>query len=196
MLSFGGMKRMTDLTVHLRDAVDDDVPEIARIYGHYVRTTCFTFEEVAPSREEMAARLQRVRETHLPWRVAEAADGGIVGYVYATPFRPRSAYRYTIENSAYVAPEHVRCGIGLTLMRDLMRECTELGYRQMIAVIGDSTNGGSLRLHTRLGFRTIGHQLAVGLKFGRWVDVVQMQMALGEGADSLPAVEPKGYVRG
>ena len=196
MLSFGGMKRMTDLTVHLRDAVDDDVPEIARIYGHNVRTTCFTFEEVAPSREEMAARLHRVRKSRLPWRVAVAADGGIFGYAYATPFRPRSAYRYTIESSVYVAPEHVRRGVGLALMSDLMRACTELGYRQMIAVIGDSTNGGSLRLHTRLGFRTIGHQLAVGLKFGRWVDVVQLQIALGEGARSLPAAEPQGYVRG
>jgi phosphinothricin acetyltransferase len=190
------MRRMTHQPVYLRDAVDDDVPEIARIYGHYVRTSCFTFEEVEPSREEMAARLERVRENHLPWRVAEAADSGILGYAYATPFRARSAYRYTIENSVYVAPEHVRRGVGLALMRDLMRACTELGYRQMIAVIGDSTNGGSLRLHTRLGFRTIGHQLAVGLKFGRWVDVVQMQMALGEGARSLPAAEPQGYVRG
>ena len=187
---------MTETSFHLRDAAPDDVPEIARIYGHYVETSCFTFEEVAPSTDEMRARLQRVRDTHLPWRIAEAIDGAIVGYAYATPFRPRSAYRFTIENSVYVAPGQVRRGTGMALMRDLLRECTELGYRQMIAVIGDSINGASLRLHTRLGFRTIGHQLAVGLKFGRWIDVVQMQLALGEGARTLPEAEPTGYVRG
>jgi phosphinothricin acetyltransferase len=184
---------MNEISYHLRDAVPDDVPEIARIYGHYVQTTFFTFEEAVPSPDEIRIRLQRVRETHLPWRVAEAADGAIGGYVYATPFRPRSAYRFTVENSVYVAPEQTRRGIGIALMRDLLRECAGLGYRQMIAVIGDSTNGGSLRLHTRLGFRTIGHQLAVGFKFGRWVDVVQMQMALGDGARSLPMAEPVGY---
>jgi phosphinothricin acetyltransferase len=185
---------MTENSYHLRNATRDDVPEIARIYGHYVQTTCFTFEEATPSQDEMRTRLQRVRETHLPWRIAEASDGTVIGYVYATPFRPRSAYRFTVENSVYVAPEQTRRGVGIALMRDLLRECSGLGYRQMVAVIGDSTNGGSLRLHTRLGFRTIGHQLAVGFKFGRWVDVVQMQMALGDGAHTLPATEPIGYV--
>jgi L-amino acid N-acyltransferase YncA len=89
----------------------------------------------------------------------------------------------------------VHRGIGLALMRDLIRDCSDLGYRQMIAVIGDSANEASIRLHTRLGFRTIGHEVAVGLKFGRWVDVVQMQLALGEGGRSLPAAEPTGYAR-
>src|SRR5579859_5526969 len=125
---------MTELPLHLRDADPDDVPEIAKLYGHYVETSCFTFEEVVPSQDEMRARLARVRETGLPWRVAEGADGAVLGYTYATPFRPRSAYRYTIENSVYVAADRTQRGVGLTLMRDLIRECTALGYRQMIAV--------------------------------------------------------------
>src|SRR6185312_2693455 len=127
--------------------------------------------------------------------IAESRAGGVLGYAYAGRFRGRSAYRYTVENSIYVAAEQLHRGVGLAMMRDLIRECAALGYRQMIAVIGDSANEGSLRLHTRLGFRTIGHQIAVGLKFGRWVDVVQMQLALGEGARAVPDAEPVGYVR-
>ena len=180
---------------HLRDAAPDDMAEIALIYAHYVQTTCFTFEEVPPGVEEMQARLRRSRAIHLPWRVAQSVRGAVLGYAYASPFRPRSAYRYTIENSVYVAPGETHRGVGMALMRDLIGECTALGYRQMLAVIGDSANEGSLRLHTRLGFRTIGHQIAVGLKFGRWVDVVQMQLALGDGARALPDAEPVGYVR-
>jgi L-amino acid N-acyltransferase YncA len=183
------------LSFHLRDAAPDDMPEIALIYAHYVQTTCFTFEEVPPSAAEMLARLRRLQGSNLPWRVACGTRGAVLGYAYASPFRPRSAYRYTIENSVYVAPSETNRGVGMALMRDLIRECIALGYRQMLAVIGDSGNEGSLRLHTRLGFRTIGHQIAVGLKFGRWVDVVQMQLALGDGARALPAAEPVGYVR-
>jgi|SRR5579864_5455112 len=179
----------------LRDAVADDMHEIARIYGHYVQTTYYTFEEVPPGVEEMKERLRAAREVRLPWRVAVGRDGEVAGYAYAARYRARSAYRFTVEHSVYVAPDRVSRGIGMTIMRDLIRECTALGYRQMLAVIGDSANEPSLRLHTRLGFRTIGHQLAVGFKFGRWVDVVQMQLALGEGARSLPGAEPTGFAR-
>lgn len=179
---------------HLRDAVADDMGEVARIYAHYVQTSCYTFEEVPPTPDDMRERLRQVRQNGLPWRVVESR-GAIVGYVYAAAFRARSAYRYTVENSVYVAADQGHRGAGMALMRDLIRECTTLGYRQMIAVIGDSANEASIRLHTRLGFRTIGHEVAVGLKFGRWVDVVQMQLALGDGARSIPAAEPVGYVR-
>ncbi|HVJ55058.1 MAG TPA: GNAT family N-acetyltransferase [Aliidongia sp.] len=180
---------------HLRDAVAGDAAEFARIYGHYVQTSYYTFEEVPPAPEEMAARLDHIRTAGLPWRVAEARDGAVLGYAYAGRFRARSAYRYTVENSVYVAADRVSRGIGVALMQDLIRECTALGYRQMLAVIGDSANEASIRLHTRLGFRTIGQEVAVGLKFGRWVDVVLMQMALGDGRSSLPQAEPVGYVR-
>jgi phosphinothricin acetyltransferase len=179
---------------HLRDATPDDMNEVARIYRHYVETTCFSFEETPPSADEMGGRLAQIRRSSLPWRIAETPDGVIVGYAYASPFRSRSAYRYTVENSVYIAPDRINRGAGMALMRDLIRECTALGYRQMLAVIGDSANEASFRLHTRLGFRTIGHQQAVGLKFGRWVDVVQMQLALGEGGRSVPGSEPAGYI--
>ena len=176
----------------LRDATADDMAEIARIYAHYVKTTCFTFEEMPPSAEEMNARVRRVRESGLPWRVAQGETGAVIGYAYAAAFRARSAYRYTVENSVYVAVDQVRRGVGTALMRDLIRDCAARGYRQMMAVIGDRDNEGSLTLHTRLGFRMIGQERAVGLKFGRWVDVVQMQLALGDGARSIPSTEPAG----
>jgi phosphinothricin acetyltransferase len=179
-------------TFHLRDAQPVDMAEVACIYGHYVETGTSTFEEVPPSAEEMRARLRQVKEAGLPWRVAEKA-GAVIGYVYASRFRTRVGYRYSVENSIYVAPAEAKRGVGLAMMRDLIRDCTDLGYRQMMAVIGDSANEASLRLHTRLGFRTVGHELAIGLKFGRWIDVVQMQLALGEGANSVPAREPVGY---
>lgn len=181
--------------VQLRDAGADDMPEIARIYAHYVETSVYTFEEAPPDAAEMTRRWRQIREAGLPWRVAETRPGGILGYVYAGRFRARSAYRYTVENSVYVAPDQLHRGVGLALMRDLIRDCAALGYRQMMAVIGDSANEASIRLHTRLGFRTVGHEVAVGLKFGRWVDVVQMQLALGEGGRSIPAAEPQGYTR-
>ncbi len=180
---------------HLRDATPEDMAEVARIYAHYVQTSVYTFEEVPPTAEEMRARLRQVRQNGLPWRVIECRDGAVLGYAYAAPFRVRSAYRYTIENSVYVAPDQAQRGAGMALMRDLIRECTALGYRQMMAVIGDSANEASIRLHTRLGFRTVGHEVAVGLKFGRWLDVVQMQLALGEGSRAVPATEPVGYTR-
>ena len=180
---------------HLRDAIAEDMEEVARIYAHYVQTSCYTFEEVPPTAEEMRGRLRRVRQDGLPWRAAEDRGGAVLGYVYAAAFRARSAYRYTVENSVYVAPDQAQRGVGLALMRDLIRECTALGYRQMMAVIGDSANEASIRLHTRLGFRTVGHEVAVGLKFGRWLDVVQMQLALGEGGRVVPAAEPVGYAR-
>jgi L-amino acid N-acyltransferase YncA len=182
-------------TLLIRDAVAEDFAEIDRIYAHYVQTSAYTFEEVPPGAEEMRRRWRQIREQALPWRVAETASGAILGYVYAARFRARSAYRYTVENSIYVAPGEVQRGIGKALMRDLIGTCAALGYRQMMAVIGDSANEGSLRLHTRLGFRTVGHEVAVGLKFGRWYDVVQMQLALGDGAGTPPAAEPTGYAR-
>jgi phosphinothricin acetyltransferase len=180
-------------SLQLRDASPDDMPEIAHIYAHYVRTSCCTFEEVPPTADEMRARLRQVRDKRLPWRIAERRDGAVVGYAYAAPFRARSAYRFTVENSVYVAAEEAHRGIGMALMQDLIGACAALGYRQMMAVIGDSANEASIRLHARLGFRTIGHEVAVGLKFGRWVDVVQMQLALGDGATSPPSAEPIGY---
>ena len=182
------------LTLHLREAQLDDMAEVARIYGHYVETSTFTFKEVPPTAEEMRARLRQVKDSGLPWRVAEQ-EGAVIGYAYASRFRTRVGYRYSVENSVYIAAGLAKRGVGLALMHDLISDCTALGYRQMMAVIGDSANEASLRLHTRLGFRTVGHEVAIGLKFGRWIDVVQMQLALGDGARSVPTSEPVGYAR-
>ena len=169
-----------------RDANPGDAAAIAALYGHYVRTSPATFEEEPPDADEIRTRLLAVQAAGLPWRVALDADGALLGYAYATRYRTRSAYRYTLENSVYIAPQKLGLGLGFGLMRDVIERCSLGGYRQMLAVIGDSANEASIRLHTRLGFRMVGTHAAVGYKLGRWIDVVHMQLALGEGAQSAP----------
>jgi phosphinothricin acetyltransferase len=121
-----------------------------------------------------------------PYFVA-SVEGRVIGYAYAGPYRPRPAYRFTVENSVYLQPAIHRRGIGLLLLQRLITECEARGYRQMIAVIGDSANAGSIGVHTKTGFQMIGTHPNVGLKFGRWLDTVMMQRALGEGATTVPA---------
>jgi phosphinothricin acetyltransferase len=118
--------------------------------------------------------------------LAAAVEGDVIGYAYAGPYRPRPAYRFTVENSVYLKPSTHRRGIGLQLMQRLIAECEARGYRQMIAVIGDSANAGSIGVHAKCGFQMIGTHPNVGLKFGRWLDTVMMQLALGEGAATVP----------
>ena len=175
----------------IRDAVSGNATAIARIYEHYVRTSCFTFEEVAPTPDEIAARISKVKTAGLPCCVAEGSNGSVIGYVYASPFHPRSAYRYSLENSVYIASDHTGQGIGTALMEHLIGRCTALGYRQMVALIGDRQNGTSARLHARLGFKPVGTLSAIGFKFGRWVDVYEMQLALGDGSRSIPVSDPQ-----
>jgi L-amino acid N-acyltransferase YncA len=169
----------------LREAAPEDAATFAVIYGHHVRTGLGSFEEVPPSTEEMGRRLERVRALGLPWLVAEAEHGGVGAFCYAGPHKERAAYRFTVEDSVYVHPRHLRRGLGRALLAAVVERCAALGYRQMLAVIGDAGNVGSLGLHTALGFREIGRAEAVGFKHGRWVDVVYMQRALGPGS-SLP----------
>jgi len=178
--------RPKSLAVTIRDAQASDMAAVQTIYSYYVTKTSASFEEVPPSVEEMQARLAKTRERGLPFLVAEA-DGEVVGYTYAGPFRFRTAYRYTIEDSIYVAPSVTRRGVGSALLGALVERCTELGYRQMIGVIGDSANRGSISLHRSLGFRQEGVLRGIGLKFGRWVDIVIMHRALGEADVGLPA---------
>jgi L-amino acid N-acyltransferase YncA len=179
--------------IHLRDAQPDDSSAIASIYEHYVHTTCFTFEEVPPSADEMGSRMRKIREAGLPYYVAEGRNSAVVGYAYASLFHTRSAYRYLVENSVYIAHDQVRQGIGKALMERLIQNCTALGYRQMVALIGiEKENPASVGLHSCLGFKPAGKLSAVGLKFGRWVDVMEMQLALGEGPNSIPTADPIG----
>ena len=155
------------------------------IYAQHVLHGLATFEEVPPSTEEMRSRRAAVLELGLPYLVAEMA-GGIVGYCYATRYRPRPAYRHTIEDSVYIADGLSGRGIGTALLGELIARCEAGTWRQMIAVIGDSANSGSIALHRRLGFSTRCTLSAVGFKFGRWVDSVIMQRALGAGETTLP----------
>jgi L-amino acid N-acyltransferase YncA len=175
----------THLPVTVRDATAADMAAVQAIYSFYVTRTCSSFEEVTPTVAEMEQRLAKTRERGLPYLVAET-DGEVVGYSYAGPFRFRSAYRYTIEDSIYVAPSVTRRGVGAALLGALIERCTELGYRQMIGVIGDSANQASISLHRSLGFRQEGVLRGVGLKFGRWVDVVIMHRPLGQASTGLP----------
>jgi phosphinothricin acetyltransferase len=172
--------------VTLRDADSGDAEAIAALYAHYVHRSIATFEEAPPDSAEIAKRVAAVQCAKLPWLVATNLQGALLGYAYAAPYRTRSAYRYTLENSVYVAPQTVGLGVGAALMRDVIERCSRLGYRQMLAVIGDSANTASIRLHASLGFEMVGIHRAVGFKHGRWVDVVHMQLALGEGADTPP----------
>jgi L-amino acid N-acyltransferase YncA len=134
----------------------------------------------------MTRRFRSLSDGGFPYFVA-LLDGRIAGYAYAGPYRPRPAYRFTVENSVYLDPISHRRGIGLKLMQELIEACTARGFRQMIAVIGDSANAASVGLHTKCGFQMIGTHPSVGLKFGRWLDTVMMQLPLGEGATTLPA---------
>jgi len=169
----------------LRDCAPGDAEAIAAIYAHHVRFGLGTFEEMPPSVDEIRQRRDSILALGLPFLVATAGDR-IVGYAYAGPYRTRSAYRYTLEDSIYVAPDATGCGIGRALLARLVERCNALGYRQMVAVIGDSGNQASVRLHAALGFVRIGIQPAVGFKHGRWVDSVLMQRTLGAGAATLP----------
>lgn len=169
----------------IRPSRDADLSAIQAIYAHHVLTGSASFEEEAPPLEDMARRRAAVLDAGLPYLVAEH-EGVVLGYAYAGPYRPRRAYRFTVEDSVYLAPEAAGRGIGRALLSALILRCEASGYRQMVAVIGDSANAASIGLHRSLGFEPVGVLRAAGFKFGRWVDSVLMQRALGEGSGSLP----------
>jgi L-amino acid N-acyltransferase YncA len=172
-------------SLEIRPTGAADLPAITQIYEHAVLHGTATFELTAPDLAEMTRRLGAMVEGGFPHLIA-SLEGQVVGYAYAGPYRPRPAYRFTVENSIYLQPAIHRRGIGLELLRRLIAECESRGYRQMIAVIGDAANAGSIGLHAKCGFQMIGTHPNVGLKFGRWLDTVLMQRALGEGANTLP----------
>jgi len=170
----------------IRPATEADLPFVTKIYAHAVLHGTATFELTPPDLAEMTRRYRVLMDGAFPYLVA-VLDGIVVGYAYAGAYRPRPAYRFTVENSIYLDPAIHRRGIGMKLMRRLIDDCETRGYRQMIAVIGDSANAGSIGLHSACGFQIIGTHPNVGLKFGRWLDTVMMQLALGEGATTIPA---------
>jgi L-amino acid N-acyltransferase YncA len=173
------------MPIPIRPAMPGDVAAITRIYAHAVCHGTASFEIAPPDESEMARRYERLRAGAYPYLVAEH-DREIVGYAYAGPYRDRPAYRWSVENSIYVAPQALRRGIGRALLDALIQDAESAGFRQMIAVIGDSANAASIELHRAAGFRLVGTFDNVGFKFGRWLDSVLMQRPLGEGAATLP----------
>jgi phosphinothricin acetyltransferase len=174
------MNRADAPPVALRTARESDVPAITAIYAPHVRTGTASFEIEEPSEAEMLCRWRDVTARGLPYLVAETG-GRVVGYAYSGPYRPRPAYRFTVEDSIYVLGHVHGRGIGRALLARLIDESARAGARQMIAVIGDSGNAASIRLHAALGFRHVGVLDSVGNKFSRWLDVVFMQRPLGPG---------------
>jgi len=166
--------------ITIRAARDADMAQIAAIYAHHVRHGLASFEEVPPDAAELARRRAEIVGRSLPYLVAAGGDA-IVGYAYAGPYRPRSAYRFTVEDSVYVHPDRAGRGIGRRLLPAVIAACAATGARQMVAVIGDSANAASIALHAACGFRNVGVLCAAGFKHGRWVDTVLMQRALGDG---------------
>ncbi len=169
----------------IRGAGPDDIPAITRIYGDAVLHGTASFELEAPDEGEMLRRFGTLAASGYPYLVAEIANA-VAGYAYAGPYRARPAYRWTVEDSIYIAPEFHRRGIGKLLLARLVEESEERGYRQMIAVIGDSAQTASIALHRAAGFAMVGTLRSVGFKHGQWLDTPLMQLALGDGDRTLP----------
>jgi phosphinothricin acetyltransferase len=169
----------------IRPSRDDDLPTLAAIYANSVATETASWEYEAPSVEEFARRREDVLAKGFPYFTAELA-GRVVGYSYASSYRARTGYRFVVEDSVYVLHAMKGHGIGKQLLKTLIDECARLGYRQMVAVIGDSANIGSIKLHAACGFHHVALFKGIGYKFDRWLDSVQMQRVLGEGDKTPP----------
>ena len=185
----------------IRASLALDVGAITRIYAHHVSHGTASFEEIPPSEAEMSARRTEVLSRGLPFLVATlpsadpAAPPTVVGFAYANLFRLRTAYRFTVEDSIYLDSQYcARRGVGAALLRPLLSQLQSAGYRQVLAVIGDSANAASIGLHSKFGFQHLGTMQRVGLKFGRWLDVVFMQLDLAQGDQSIPTSDPKPCV--
>lgn len=174
------------MSISIRPAALSDIPTITRIYAHAVTNGTASFELEAPTEADMRKRMETLLAGKFPYIVAEI-DGAVAGYAYAGPYRARPAYRFSVENSIYVAPEMYRRGIGRVLLKALIDASTARGFRLMIAVIGDSNQAGSIGIHKSLGFHDAGVFKNVGYKFGRWLDTVHMQLPLGDGATTPPS---------
>lgn len=171
--------------LNIRAATASDLPAITALYADEVRDNVATYEYDAPDQAEMQRRWQGVVAQGLPYLVAEL-HGRFAGYAYASSYRTREGYRWTVEDTVYVHPDCVGRGVGSALLRRLIEDCTALGLRQMVAVIGDVTNTSSIALHEKFGFRTVGVFHGLGRKHDRWLDTVQMQRELGQGSETGP----------
>ena len=177
--------------LHIRASLDSDIPAITAIYRHHVLHGTGTFEIDPPSEQEMAARRADVLARGLHYLVAEGDAGQILGFCYANWFKPRPAYRFSAEDSVYVADSARGQGLGRQLLDALSAQAQAAGVRKLLAVIGDSANAGSIGVHRAAGFNEIGVMRAVGWKFGRWLDIVLMEKSLGDGERTPP--EPADF---
>ena len=175
------------MSLQLRPAQAGDIAAVAAIYGHHVLHGLASFEIAAPSVDEMRRRFETITGAGYPYLVA-IENERLLGYAYASAFRTRPAYRYTVEDSVYIDPACTGRGIGQRLLEAIIGACTQANFRQMIAVIGDSANHASIGLHRACGFDRLSVFVGTGFKYGRWVDTVFMQRALGDGERSLPSV--------
>jgi phosphinothricin acetyltransferase len=173
------------MTLVVRDATTNDIPAFHAIYAHHVRTGFGTVDEVPPPLQDYDAKVRGILATGLPW-LAAMSGSEVIGFAYASPFRPRSGYRYTAEDSVYIRDDKRGAGVGSALLSQLIERLKALEVRQVVAVIGDSQNAGSIALHRKAGFEHSGMIKAIGYKLGRWVDVVMMQRSLNGGDASAP----------
>lgn len=171
------------LSPAIRACGDEDLPAVQAIYSHYVLDSVATFETVPPTLGDWQRKRADIEAVGLPFLVA-TVDDEVVGYAFCSRWRPRPAYRFTVEDSIYVTPRLVGCGIGSVLLPMLLDECAAVGARQCVAVISSSAAGPSLGLHARFGFREVGRLTAVGFKFDHWLDTVLMQRAIGPGPEA------------
>ena len=172
----------------IRPGSDEDLDAMTRIYAHHVLHGTGTFETTPPTRDEMAGRRADVLAKGLPWLVLEV-DAQVMGFAYGNWFKPRPAYRYSVEDSIYLAPEAAGQGLGKLLLTELLAQCERAGVRKIMAVIGDSANAGSIAVHKALGFETAGVVPSCGWKFGRWLDIVLMHKSIGQGDSTPPSAE-------
>ena len=176
------------MNLQLRTATHSDIPHIHELYAREVREGVATYEYDVPEAAEMALRMDQLLDQGYPYLVAEL-EGVLAGYAYASSYRSRAGYRWTVEDTVYVKTEIQGKGVGRALLTRLIADCEALGFRQMVAVIGEPGNGASVVLHEKLGFHIIGIFPGLGRKHGRWLDTVQMQRTLGNGNDNAPSKE-------
>lgn len=173
------------MTFSLRDATAADLAEITDIYRDSVLNGTASYEIAPPDQMEMTARFQAIREKGYPYIVATAEHGGLLGYAYASAFRTRPAYRWLVEDSIYLAPQARGKGVGKALLNELLLRCGDLGFRQMVAVIG-AASPASIAVHASMGFEMSGRLKGTGFKHGQWLDTVLMQIVLGDGTETSP----------
>jgi L-amino acid N-acyltransferase YncA len=162
----------------IRDATTRDIPDMREIYNHYVANSTVTFDEEPQSLAEMRKKFAHVQQLGYPWLVAVSPSGNVLGYAYVTPWKPKAAYRFTVENSIYLGPASTGKGLGAALMGELLPRAKAAGVKEVVAVIADKGAEASIALHERFGFTQIGHMGRVGFKFGRWLGTVLMQRSL------------------